>query len=98
MPKYLGYFEDVLTANTGGRGYMIGRGLSYVDLSMFQLIAGLRYAFPDTMKRRARRWPGLLGLHDKVAARPGIAAYLASPRRIPFNEHGIFRHYPELDA
>lgn len=98
LPKYLGYFEAVLAANSGGTGYMIGRALSYIDLSMFQLIAGLRYAFPDAMRRRARRCPGLVGLHDKVAARSSIAAYLASPRRIPFNESGIFRHYPELDA
>jgi glutathione S-transferase len=98
LPKFLDYFEAILAANSGGRGYMIGRALSYVDLSMFQLIAGLRYAFPNAMRRRARRCPGLLALHDKVAARPDIAAYLASPRRIPFNEDGIFRHYPELDG
>ncbi len=98
MAKFLGYFEAVLAANSAGRGYMIGRALSYVDLSMFQLIAGLRYAFPNTMRRRERRYPGLLQLHDKVVSRPNVAAYLASPRRIPFNEDGIFRHYPELDA
>lgn len=98
LPKFLGYFERVLAANSGGPGYMIGRALTYVDLSMFQLVAGLRYAFPDTMKRQARHHPGLLALHDRVAARPNIAAYLASERRIPFNEEGIFRHYPELDG
>jgi glutathione S-transferase len=96
--KYLDYFEAALVANSGGSGYIIGRTLSYVDLSMFQLVAGLRYAFPQAMKRRTRRYPGLLRLHDKVAARSRVAAYLASPRRIPFNENGIFRHYPELDA
>lgn len=98
LPKYLGYFEEVLAANAGGRGYMIGRSPTYVDLSMFQLIAGLRYAFPSAMRRQARRSPGLLALHERIAARPRMAAYLASPRRIPFNESGIFRHYPELDA
>jgi glutathione S-transferase len=98
LPKFLGYFEGVLAANSAGRGCMIGRALSYVDLSMFQLVAGLRYAFPCTMKRQERRYPGLLALHDRVAARPGIAAYLASERRIAFNEDGIFRHYPELDG
>jgi glutathione S-transferase len=98
LPKFLGYFERVLAANSAGRGCMIGRTLSYVDLSMFQLVAGLRYAFPRTMKRQERRYPGLLALHDRVAARPGIAAYLASERRIAFNEDGIFRHYPELDG
>jgi glutathione S-transferase len=98
LPKFLGYFESIVVGNAGGRGHMIGRSLSYVDLSMFQLIAGLRYAFPEAMKRRARSYRGLVALHDKVAARPGVAAYLASPRRIPFNEQGIFRHYSELDA
>lgn len=98
LPKFLGYFEQVLAANSAGRGYTIGRALSYVDLSLFQLIAGLRYAFPNTMKRQAGRTAGLLALHDKVAARPNIAAYLASERRIAFNQDGIFRHYPELDG
>jgi glutathione S-transferase len=98
MPKYLGYFEEVLAANAGGGRYMIGRAPTYVDLSMFQLMAGLRYAFPNAMRRQARRFAGLLALHDRIAARPRVAAYLASPRRIAFNESGIFRHYPELDA
>jgi glutathione S-transferase len=44
------------------------------------------------------RHPRAIALHDRVAARPRIAAYLGSKRRIPFNQHGIFRHYPELDA
>jgi glutathione S-transferase len=69
-----------------------------VDLSTFQVIAGLRYAFPRSMKRIERRFPRLVALHDAVASRPRIASYLASDQRIPFNEHGIFRHYPELDA
>jgi glutathione S-transferase len=98
VPKYLGYFEDVLAANRGGRGYMVGNKLSYVDLSMFQIVAGMRYAFPKTMKRLEPDSPRLLELFEKVSQRPNIAAYLASERRIPFNEHGIFRHYPELDG
>ena len=97
LPKYLEYFESVLDRNASGRGFMVGRSLTYVDLSMFQLIAGLRYAFPKTMAKLERDIPGLEALHDKVAARPNIAAYLASGRRIPFNQNGIFRHYPELD-
>ncbi|MGQ0658378.1 MAG: glutathione S-transferase [Chromatiales bacterium] len=97
IPKFLNYFEHALTGNPRGRGYMLGRTCSYVDLSMFQLIAGLRYAFPKTTKRLEPRYPGLVALHDNVAARPNIAAYLASERRVPFNEDDIFRHYPELD-
>ncbi|MGH8543483.1 MAG: glutathione S-transferase [Gammaproteobacteria bacterium] len=98
VPKFLHYFEQVLAGNPKGRGYMLGRNLSYVDLSVFQLIAGLRYAFPKTMKQLEPKHPGLVALHDKVAARPNISAYLASERRIPFNEDDIFRHYPELDS
>ncbi len=96
-PKFLHYFERVLSRNPSGRRYMVGRGLSYVDLSMFQLVAGLRYAFPETLKRLEPKLPNLVALHERVAQRPGIAAYLASARRIPFNEDGIFRHYPELE-
>ncbi|QKT03962.1 glutathione S-transferase [Ectothiorhodospiraceae bacterium 2226] len=97
-PELLGYFETVLARNGGGRGYMGGRRLSYVDLSMFQIIDGLRYAFPRMMARLAPSIPALVALHARVAERPRVAAYLASERRIPFNEDGIFRHYPELDA
>jgi glutathione S-transferase len=95
LPKYLGYFERVL-AGRGGR-WMLGPRLSYVDLSMFQVVAGLRYAFPRAMARRASRYPGLMRLHDRVAARPRVAAYLASDRRLPFNEMDVWRRYPELD-
>ncbi len=94
--KYLGYFERVLDASGGP--HVLGRRLSYVDLSMFQLVEGLRYAFPKRMKRLERQIPGLVALAERVRKRPHIAAYLASERRIPFNEYGIFRHYPELDG
>lgn len=97
MPKYLGYFERVRAGDTA-RGYMLGRSLSCVDLSIFQLIAGLRYAFPKAMRGLESDYPGLTVIHDRVAARPNIAAYLASDRRLPFSEEGIFRHYPELDG
>ena len=95
-PKYLGYFEQVI-ARSGGR-YLLGRRLGYVDLSLFQIIEGLRYAFPKRMKRFEKKVPGVIALHDRVAKRPRVAAYLASERRIPFNEWGIFRHYRELDG
>jgi len=94
--KYLGYFEGVL-AQSGGN-FVLGRRLGYVDLSLFQVVAGLRYAFPARMKRFERQVPHIAALHDRVAARERIAAYLASPRRIAFNESGIFRHYRELDG
>jgi glutathione S-transferase len=96
LPKYLGYFERVLANNARG-AWLVGTRVTYADLSLFQLVAGLQYAFPKAMKRLARRHPRVMSLHDAVAARPRIAAYLASPRRIAFNEQGIFRHYPELD-
>ena len=96
-PKYLSYFERVLELNAGKR-CLVGARLTYADLSLFQLIEGLRYAFPRAMTRLQRRIPLTIALHDRVAARPRLAGYLASPRRIPFNEEGIFRHYPELDG
>jgi hypothetical protein len=98
MPKFLGYFEQVLSGAGKRRRYMAGNALSYADLSLFQIVAGLRYAFPKTMKRLEPDYPGLVELHGRIAARPNIAAYLASKRRIPFNQDGIFRHYPELDG
>jgi len=98
LPKYLGYFERVATRNPRGSKFLVGARLTYVDLSMFQLIEGLRYAFPAAMKGFERRIPELVALHDRIAERPRIARYLASPRRIAFNVSGIFRHYPELDA
>ena len=97
IPKFLDYFEGVVARNPGKGGWAIGSRLTYVDLSLFQLIEGLRYAFPKTMKKLAPSYPSLTALHEQVAARPNIAAYVASERRIPFNEDGIFRHYPELD-
>jgi glutathione S-transferase len=98
VPRYLGYFENVLAANPSGKGYMVGRSLSYVDLSIFQLFEGLDYALPRMMRRASRRYPLLTVLRQRVKERPRIAAYLASERRIPFSAEGIFRHYPELDG
>lgn len=95
VPKYLGYFEQLLAGNGGT--CVTGRRLTYVDLSLFQIVAGLRYAFPRRMKAYEAEIPGLVGLYDRVAARPNIKAYLASERRIAFNEQGIFRRYKELD-
>jgi glutathione S-transferase len=95
-PKYLGYFESVLKQSGGP--YALGRKFTYIDLSLFQLIAGLRYAFPSAMAHIERKVPGVIEVHGRVIARPRLAAYLASKRRLAFNEMGIFRHYPELDA
>ena len=96
VPKYLGYFERLLQGNGGA--YLTGRRLTYADLSLFQIVDGLRYAFPTRMKAFERKIPGLVGLHDRVAARPNIKAYLESGRRIAFNEDGIFRRYKALDV
>jgi glutathione S-transferase len=99
IPMYLGYLDGALDSNPGGRGrWLVGRGLTYPDLSTFQVVEGLRYAFPNAMARHGRRVPRLAELHDRVAALPRIREYLASERRLPFNESGIFRRYPELDV
>jgi glutathione S-transferase len=98
VPKFLGYFERVLERNAKGKpGWLVGRERTYADLSLFQVIAGLRYAYPNAMARSAAEYPRVIALHERVAQRPRIAAYLRSPRRIAFNQMGIFRHYPELD-
>ena len=96
VPKYLGYFERLV--NDSGGTFTTGRRATYVDLSLFQIVEGLRYAFPKRMKQFEREIPKLVELHGRVAARPNIKAYLESDRRIAFNEDGIFRRYKELDG
>ena len=97
MPKFLSYFEKVLKRNTNGGDFIFGKKVSYVDLSLFQMIEGLRYAFPGAMTKQERKHKRVIALHDRIATRPRLTAYLASERRLPFNQDGIFRHYPELD-
>jgi glutathione S-transferase len=99
LPKYLRWLEKVLRRNRRSAGrWLVGAERTYVDLSAFQVLAGLRYAFPHAMAAVEPKLPLLTALHDRVAERPRIAAYLRSKRRQPFNQMGIFRHYPELDA
>ena len=96
LPKFLRYFERVLQRSGGP--YLLGRKLTYADLALFQIVEGLRYAFPRRMKRFERKVPCVVALHARVAKRPRIAAYLASPRRIPFSQWGIYRYFKELDG
>jgi len=96
-PKYLGYFERVLSRRARSGRFLAGARLTYADLSLFQVVAGLTYAFPHAMARAARTHRRVFALHARIQERPRIAAYLASPRRLPFSEDGIFRHYAELD-
>jgi glutathione S-transferase len=98
MPKFLGWFEQVLAANPAGAGHLVGGGVSYADLSLFQLIEGLQFAFPIATTRELGNLPRVTALHAAVAQRPRLQAYLASERRVPFKETGIFRRYPELDG
>ncbi len=97
IPKFLGYFERMLSTSPSDEGFILGNGLTYVDLSLFQVMEGLHYAFPKAMKASEGSYPRLAALREKVSKRPNIAAYLKSGRRLPFSESGIFRHYPELD-
>jgi len=97
LPKYLQWFERIVARNPAGPRHLVGGRLSYADLSLFQLVQGLRYAFPLAAQRALARTPTVVALHDRVAALPRVAAYLRSDRRLPFNEQGIFRRYPELD-
>jgi glutathione S-transferase len=93
IPSFFGYFERILDRQE----YMVDSRLTYADLSLFQVVEGLCYAFPRALSGLREDYPGIAALRDRIAARPRIAAYLASPRRLPFSEEGIFRHYPELD-
>jgi len=94
IPKFLGYFAHVLDQ----KDYLLGQDVTYADLSLFQVLEGLKYAFPKATARVLAEHPQLETLRQRVAEHPRIAAYLGSERRIPFNEEGIFRHYPELDT
>lgn len=98
LEKFFGWLEQVLARNPAGPSHLVGAGLTYADLSAFQVVEGLNYAFPTAARRALEPCPQLRALHAAVAERPRIAAYLASPRRIAFNEQGIFRRYPELDG
>jgi len=98
LPKFLGYFDRLLGRGAGGQRWLVGSRLTYADLSLFQIITGLQFAFPRVAGASLRKHRRLLDLKERVQQRPRIAAYLASERRIPFNNNGIFRHYPELDA
>lgn len=97
-PKFLGYFERVLERNTAGGPGMVGKRIIYADLSMAQVIAGLRYAFPKASRKALRKVPRLVALHDRIFARARIRRYVASNRRVPFNNEGLFRRYKELDT
>jgi glutathione S-transferase len=97
IPKFLDYFERILKVNVKAGDFLLGKRVAYVDLSLFQMVEGLRYAFPKTMERLEPQHPLLIALHDRIKARPRIAAYLSSPRRLAFNQQGIFRHYPEME-
>jgi len=98
LPKYLDYFERVLARNPRGGGWLASARVTYADLSLFQVLVGLGYAFPVTMRRAAPRYRRLEALRRAVEARPRVQAYLHSQRRLPFSEEGIFRHYPQLEA
>ncbi|WP_353191555.1 glutathione S-transferase [Pandoraea pnomenusa] len=97
LPKYFGYFERVLTNNPQSGGWLSEGAMSYADLSLFQVVEGLYYAFPRAMSGFAKAFPRCRAVRDAVAREPLVAAYLKSSRRIPFNTTGIFRHYKELD-
>ena len=98
IPRFLGWFENILARNPEGDKHLVGKAVTYADLSLFQSVEGLLYAFPRSTKRTLKEVPRVAALHQAVAGRPRIRGYLHSDRRLPFNEQGIFRHYPELDG
>jgi glutathione S-transferase len=98
IPKFLGWLETVLARNPACPGHLVGAETTYADLSLFQLVEGLRYAFPRAAERALAQAPQVMALHGAVAELPRIRDYLQSSRRIPFSDDGIFRRYPELDG
>lgn len=98
LPKFFGYFESVLENASAGKKWLFGAKLTYADLALFQAVEGTAYAFPKAFAKVVRKTPLLLAHRERVRARPNLAAYLSSERRVPFNESGIFRKYPELDG
>jgi glutathione S-transferase len=96
LPKYLGWFENLL--DDAGGDWLAGDRWSPADLSLFHLVAGLDYAFPLRMGALAPDINRVRALHDRVHRLPELADYLASDRCLGFNDEGLFRHYPELDA
>jgi glutathione S-transferase len=102
LPKFLGWFEAILQRNPGNKAgrapHLVGARLSYADLSLFQVVEGLQYAMPRAAKKALKKAPRVIEVHESVARHERLAAYLASERRLPFNEEGIFRRYPELDG
>jgi glutathione S-transferase len=96
LPKFLDYFERVLERNRSPGPWLVGRRLTYADLTLAQVMAGLHYAFPDATRNALRRRPRVKAVHEAAFARPRIARYLASGRRLQFNNDDIFRRYPEL--
>lgn len=102
LPKFFGWFETLLERNAPNDGavvpHLVGARLTYADLSLFQVVDGLSYALPKATRRALKKAPFLAALHERIPSHKRVQAYLASERRLPFNEEGIFRHYPELDA
>lgn len=96
IPKYLNHFEAALNAHDGP--FVTGEKWSHVDTSLYQLLRGLKYAFPQSMDERKDEYPGLHACRDAIGKLQNIVSYAASDRALPFNEDGIFRRYPELDG
>ena len=97
IPKHMAYYQNILNNNPTKSKWLIGETLTYPDLSIFQIIEGLRYAFPNAFSEVEKHYPKIIALRDAISIQPNTAKYLASNRRIPFNNMGVFRHYPELD-
>jgi glutathione S-transferase len=98
IPKHFGWLERILERNKASGGWLVGDAPTYADLSAFQVVEGLCYAFPKATGQALKAAPKLTVLAGQVRALPRIAAYLASDRRIAFNREGVFRDYAELDG
>lgn len=98
IPKFLGYFERVLRGN-GARAqgkYLVGKGLTAADLVVWQVVDGVRYAFPKEMEARMKEFEGVWEFYESLKGESWLEEYLASERRLKYGD-GIFRYYKELD-
>ncbi|CAG2239709.1 glutathione S-transferase-like isoform X1 [Mytilus edulis] len=88
IPKYLSYFESVLKYNNGGKGFLFGDKLTYVDLTLFWVLKATEASYPDAWKS-ADCCPLLKLFRDRIERRPNIAAYLNSDRFVPLENNSM---------
>ncbi|GAA5987830.1 hypothetical protein JCM5350_003162 [Sporobolomyces pararoseus] len=96
VPKFFKYFEKLLEQGGEGGEWLVGKEASCADLCLFQVIDGLKFAFPNLLSKQLPSHPKLAAHYDRVNSADRIRKYLESDRRQKYSL-GVFRHYEELD-